>query len=47
LLRRGGDIRTDLDALTALSVRYFGSPEGMEGVRAFREKRDASWVPQG
>jgi methylglutaconyl-CoA hydratase len=46
LLRRGGDIGTDVDALTALSLRYFGSPEGLEGVRAFREKRDASWVPR-
>jgi methylglutaconyl-CoA hydratase len=47
LLRRGGDIDTEIDALTALSIRYFGSAEGLEGVRAFREKRDASWVPQG
>jgi methylglutaconyl-CoA hydratase len=46
LLRRGGDIGTDVDALTALSLRYFGSAEGLEGVRAFREKRDASWVPR-
>jgi methylglutaconyl-CoA hydratase len=47
LLRRGGDLGAEIDALTELSVRYFGSPEGLEGVRAFREKRDASWVPQG
>jgi methylglutaconyl-CoA hydratase len=46
LLRRGGDIDTEIDVLTALSIRYFGSPEGLEGVRAFREKRDASWVPE-
>jgi methylglutaconyl-CoA hydratase len=42
-----GDIGAEIEALTALSIRYFGSPEGLEGVRAFREKRDASWVPQG
>jgi methylglutaconyl-CoA hydratase len=47
LLRRGGDIGTEIEALTALSVRYFGSAEGLEGVRAFREKRNASWVPAG
>ncbi|MGC9669267.1 enoyl-CoA hydratase-related protein [Planosporangium sp. 12N6] len=46
LLRRGHDIRADLDALTALSVRYFGSAEGLEGIQAFREKRDANWVPR-
>jgi methylglutaconyl-CoA hydratase len=44
LLRRGTDLHADLDALTDLSVRYFGSPEGLEGIRAFREKRDPSWV---
>ncbi|GAA1794252.1 enoyl-CoA hydratase [Planosporangium flavigriseum] len=47
LLRRGCDIGAEIEALTALSIRYFGSPEGLEGVRAFREKRDANWVPQG
>jgi methylglutaconyl-CoA hydratase len=35
----------EIAALTALSVRYFGSPEGIEGVSAYREKRDPSWVP--
>jgi methylglutaconyl-CoA hydratase len=48
LLRRplAVTVREDLAELTALSVRYFGSPEGIEGVRAFRDKRDPSWVPQ-
>jgi len=45
LLRRPGAIRDELTRLTELSARYFGSPEGIEGVRAFREKRDPSWVP--
>jgi methylglutaconyl-CoA hydratase len=47
LLRRGGDLDAEIATLTALSIRHFGSPEGLEGVRAFREKRDASWVPRG
>jgi methylglutaconyl-CoA hydratase len=46
LRRRPADtLREDVEALTALSLRYFGSAEGLEGVRAFREKRDAHWVP--
>jgi len=40
-------VRTDLVELSELSARYFGSEEGMEGVRAFREKRDPYWVPRG
>jgi methylglutaconyl-CoA hydratase len=47
LLARGHDIRADVDELAALSVRYFGSAEGLEGMRAFGEKRDPSWVPPG
>jgi methylglutaconyl-CoA hydratase len=35
----------EVAALTALSVRYFGSAEGIEGVAAYREKRDPYWVP--
>jgi methylglutaconyl-CoA hydratase len=48
LLRRGrsADIRTEIGTLTGMSVRYFGSAEGREGVRAFREKRAADWVPE-
>jgi methylglutaconyl-CoA hydratase len=37
-------LRSELDRLTALSVQYFRSPEGVEGVSAFAEKRDPSWV---
>ena len=45
LLRRTpGSIRDDLAELTALSVRFFTSDEGREGVRAFGEKRPPSWV---
>jgi methylglutaconyl-CoA hydratase len=48
LLRRTRAVtfRDEVTALTELSVSYFGSPEGREGVAAFREKRDASWVPR-
>jgi methylglutaconyl-CoA hydratase len=44
--RRADTLRDELAALTDLSVAYFGSPEGLEGVAAFREKRDPSWVPR-
>jgi methylglutaconyl-CoA hydratase len=37
----------EVRAMTALSVAYFGSPEGIEGIAAFREKRDPNWVPDG
>jgi methylglutaconyl-CoA hydratase len=39
-------LRDEIAALTGLSIDYFGSPEGVEGVLAFREKRDPSWVPR-
>jgi methylglutaconyl-CoA hydratase len=47
LLRRAPDrdLGAELDELTGLSVRYFTSEEGREGVAAFREKRDPAWVP--
>lgn len=35
----------ELRAMQALSQTYFSSPEGQEGMRAFAEKRPASWVP--
>lgn len=38
--------RDEVGQLSELSVAYFGSPDGREGVAAFREKRDPSWVPQ-
>jgi methylglutaconyl-CoA hydratase len=49
LLRRTAreSIREDLAELSARSAGYFKSPEGVEGVTAFREKRPASWVPDG
>jgi len=47
LLRRApsGSIRADLAELSERSGGYFRSAEGIEGVTAFREKRDPSWVP--
>jgi methylglutaconyl-CoA hydratase len=44
--QKADTFREDVKALTEVSVRYFGSAEGVEGVRAFREKRDPSWVPE-
>ncbi|HWH01352.1 MAG TPA: enoyl-CoA hydratase, partial [Pilimelia sp.] len=38
-------LREELAELSALSLEYFGSAEGREGVAAFREKRPARWVP--
>ncbi|WP_117214847.1 enoyl-CoA hydratase-related protein [Allorhizocola rhizosphaerae] len=35
----------DLDDLAVLSLEFFGSAEGREGVAAFREKRDPAWIP--
>ena len=48
LLRRpvSPSIAADLDELAKLSVTYFTSDEGREGVAAFREKRDPSWIPR-
>lgn len=46
LHRREADtFREEVAALTKLSLRYFGSPEGIEGVLAYRQKRDPSWIP--
>jgi methylglutaconyl-CoA hydratase len=45
--RSTATVREELAELSALSVGYFQSEEGREGVRAFREKRPASWVPEG
>jgi methylglutaconyl-CoA hydratase len=49
LLRRrpATTVRDDIAELTALSVGFFGSPEGIEGIAAFREKRDPNWLPSG
>nr|WP_207798419.1 enoyl-CoA hydratase-related protein [Klenkia marina] len=42
-------LRSELDfaPLLETSARFFASAEGQEGIAAFREKRPASWVPQG
>lgn len=47
LLRRvpAATIRDEVAQMSALSIEYFLSEEGREGVRSFREKRPASWVP--
>ena len=37
-------IRAELAELTKVSVSFFTSAEGREGVRSFMEKRDPSWV---
>jgi methylglutaconyl-CoA hydratase len=48
LLRRtpAATFGDDVRALTEISLRYFGSDEGREGVDAFRTKRDPSWIPR-
>ena len=45
LLRSGTDLAGQFPALLELSARFFASPEGQEGIAAFREKRPARWVP--
>jgi methylglutaconyl-CoA hydratase len=46
LLRRPStaDLRARLAELTSLSVGYFTSAEGREGITALLEKRDPAWV---
>lgn len=44
LLRRRPTL-ADLGELSLLSLEFFMSEEGREGVLAFREKRDPSWIP--
>jgi methylglutaconyl-CoA hydratase len=44
LLRQSTTMRDDLTRLTELSVSYFTSAEGVEGMTAFREKRDPAWI---
>ena len=41
----GRSIAERLAELSAVSVRFFTSDEGREGVRAYAEKRNPSWVP--
>ena len=45
--RANGSLRAELADLAEVSVGYFLSAEGREGVSAFREKREPSWVPGG
>jgi methylglutaconyl-CoA hydratase len=49
LLRRqkADTFRDEIAAMTALSVEYFGSAEGIEGITAFRDKRPPNWIPDG
>ncbi len=44
LLRRRPTL-ADIGDLSLLSLEFFTSEEGREGVMAFREKRDPSWIP--
>jgi methylglutaconyl-CoA hydratase len=46
LLRRppAATFRDEVTELTGISVSYFHSPEGVEGITALRERRDARWV---
>jgi methylglutaconyl-CoA hydratase len=43
--RRSDTFGDEIAAMTELSVGYFGSEEGREGIMAFRDKRDPNWVP--
>jgi methylglutaconyl-CoA hydratase len=42
--RRSDDMRAEVAALTELSVGYFMSAEGREGMAAVAQKRDPAWV---
>jgi len=42
--RFAGSLRADLAELTEVSVRFFSSAEGREGVLSFVEKRHPSWT---
>ncbi|MBK0868256.1 enoyl-CoA hydratase/isomerase family protein [Saccharopolyspora sp. HNM0986] len=43
---RASTLNEDFDAMLDLSAHHFASEEGQEGMRAFKEKRPASWVPE-
>ena len=43
--RKADTFRDEVTAMTELSVSYFGSAEGIEGIMAFRDKRDPNWIP--
>jgi methylglutaconyl-CoA hydratase len=42
---RPASMTEDFADMLALSTRHFAGEEGQEGIRAFAEKRPASWVP--
>jgi methylglutaconyl-CoA hydratase len=44
---RHSTLAQEHEELLTLSARHFGSEEGREGIRSFREKRQPSWVPRG
>lgn len=44
-LLRAGTAELEFEHLLELSARRFAGEEGQEGIRAFAEKRPASWVP--
>ncbi len=45
--RKADTLGDELAAMTELSLSYFGSPEGIEGIMAFRDKRPPNWIPDG
>ena len=45
LSAREGDLEGQFTENTALSASFFASTEAQEGIRAFSEKRPASWIP--
>lgn len=47
MLRRpaAASMADDFAAMLELSARHFASQEGQEGIRAFAEKRQPTWVP--
>jgi methylglutaconyl-CoA hydratase len=44
---RSADLADDFADMLELSAGFFAAEEGQEGIRAFAEKRPASWVPKG
>jgi len=42
--RAGISMAADFAAMSALSARYFASPQGQEGIAAFAAKRAPSWA---
>ncbi len=42
----GMSVDDGMREMARLSAQRFTSPEGQEGIRAFMEKRPASWIPE-